>query len=649
MAMGTRKQREKQEDIWIAHTELPSAPGHPFYQRLNELLEAEKFDEFVEKRCAKFYAAKYGRPSLTPGIYFRTLLLGYFEGIDSERGIAWRLADSLGLRRFVGIGLDEYTPDHTTISRTRRLIDLGTHGEVFGWVLGVLADRGLLKGKRIAIDATTLEANAAMRSIVRRDTGESYEEFLRGLAKASGIETPSREDLARLDRKRKKRMPNKDWKSPVDGDARITKMKDGRTHLAHKAEHAVDLDTGAVVAVTLQGADLGDTVTLDVTLTEAGMAVAELVKREAGEQRPEDKPKVNVEGIEEVVADKGYHSGAVLERVKSYEVRTYIPEKKQAGQRHWEGKTEEQQAVYQNRRRVRGGYGKSLLRRRGELVERSFAHCYETGGMRRTHLRGHENILKRQLVHVGAFNLSLILRQVLGAGTPRQWKDLAETHFLLFIYYLLVGKIEIRSPEAESQYLARNGSSNHETRLADRRRWSCRKLATSTPGCYGCGVFVSNKGDMVVIEHGGSIDGFNSYMIYVPARDIAVIALSNVSGDAPDKMAAKLLDVTLGKAVTLADRRVAVPIAKAELLKFVGEYAISAQLSLNIAASDDGLIVLATGQPPLQFSYEGEISGHPQFFTRAMDAQIEFIPTTADHVSTLVLHLGGAAMTGKRQ
>ena len=257
MAMGTRKQREKQEDLWIAHTELAAAPGHPFYQRLNELLEAEGFDEFVEGRCAKFYAEKNGRPSLTPGIYFRALLIGYFEGIGAEHGITWRLADSLALRRFVGIALDEYTPDHSTISRTRRLIDLDTHREVFAWVLGVLADRGLLKGQRIAIDATTLEANAAMRSIVRRDTGESYEEFLRGLAKASGIATLAREDLARLDRKRRKRTSNKEWKSPADGDARIAKMKDGRTHLAHKAEHAVDLDTGAVVAVTLQGPDKG--------------------------------------------------------------------------------------------------------------------------------------------------------------------------------------------------------------------------------------------------------------------------------------------------------------------------------------------------------------------------------------------------------
>src|SRR6202008_919989 len=424
MAMGTRKQREKQEDLWIGHAELASGSGHPFYQRLNELLEAERFDEFVEGRCAKFYAEKYGRPSLTPGIYFRALLIGYFEGIGAERGIAWRLADSLALRRFVGIALDEYTPDHSTISRTRRLIDLDTHREVFGWVLGVLADRGLLKGQRIAIDATTLEANAAMRSIVRRDTGESYEEFLRGLAKASGIATPTREDLARLDRKRKKRTSNTEWKSPADEDARIAKMKDGRTHLAHKAEHAVDMDTGAIMAVTLQAADQGDTTTLDETLCEAGEQLAEQIRREA-ESRPQDKPKVHLQGIEELVTDKGYHSSAVVQRMKSYEVRSYIPEKKPKGRRNWQGQRAEQRAVYENRRRVRGEYGKSLLRRRGEMIERSFAHCYETGGMRRCHLRGRENILKRQLVHVGAFNLSLILRKLLGAGTPRELKNRA--------------------------------------------------------------------------------------------------------------------------------------------------------------------------------------------------------------------------------
>jgi transposase len=424
MAMGTRKGRERQEDLWVAYTDVAVGPGHPFYVRLNELLDSEGFDAFVEKLCARFYAEKMGRPGLTPGIYFRSLMIGYFEGIEAERGIAWRLKDSLSLRSFLGIALDEDTPDHSTISRTRRLIDVETHQEVFAWVLGLLADRGLLQGKRIGIDATTLEASAAMRSIVRRDTGESYEEFLIGLAKASGIETPTREDLARLDRKRKKRTSNKEWKSPTDQDSRIAKMKDGSTHLAHKAEHAVDLDTGAVVAVTLQAADLGDTTTIAETLADAGMAVAELVEREA-ELHPEEKPQVNVDGIEELVADKGYHSGAVLEQVKELEVRTYIPEKKQAGKRHWEGKQGQQQAVYQNRQRVRRDYGKSLLRRRGELVERTFAHCYETGGMRRCTLHGRKNILKRLLIHVGAFNISLVLRKMLGAGKPRELKNRA--------------------------------------------------------------------------------------------------------------------------------------------------------------------------------------------------------------------------------
>ena len=419
MAMGTRKHRQRQEQLWVTHSELATAPGHPFYKRLNQLLEAEQFDEFCEGECLQFYTDNNGRPSLTPGTYFRLLLVGYFEGIDSERGIAWRVADSLGLRQFLGFGLDEQTPDHSTISRTRRLIDVDTHRKVFFWALGLLADRGMVKGKTVGIDGTTLEANAAMRSIVRRDNGASYEEFLRGLAKESGIQTPTREDLARLDRKRKKKGANKDWVNPHDKDARITKMKDGRTHLAHKAEHAVDLETGAVLAVTLQPADQGDTTTIIETLAQAGENVADLMAREAAE--PE--PGVNLDSIEEVVGDKGYHSGAALVGMKESGVRTYISEKKQTGKRHWIGKQDQQLAVYANRQRVSGNYGKSLLRKRGELIERSFAHCYDTGAMRRTHLRGHQNILKRQLIHVGAFNLSLIFRVLIGAGTPRELKN----------------------------------------------------------------------------------------------------------------------------------------------------------------------------------------------------------------------------------
>src|SRR5712664_1403598 len=208
MAMGKRK--SEQAPMWVSTTDLPVSPGHPFYARLNAILDEAGFDRFVEDQCRSFYAPVMGRPSLPPGRYFRLLLLGYFEGLHSERGIAWRAADSLAIRSFLGLGLGEPAPDHSTISRTRRLIDVETHREVFTWVQEILAGRGLLKGKKVGIDATTLEANAAMRSIVRRDTGEKYEKFLQRLAQESGIKTPSRAALARLDRRRRKKISNKD-------------------------------------------------------------------------------------------------------------------------------------------------------------------------------------------------------------------------------------------------------------------------------------------------------------------------------------------------------------------------------------------------------------------------------------------------------
>jgi transposase len=478
MAMGTREGRQRQEGFWLTHDELATAPGHPFYQRLNQLLDQEKFDRFAEGECAQFYAEKNGRPSLTPGMYFRSLLIGYFEGIDSERGIAWRLADSLALRQFLQIRLDERTPDHSTISRTRRLIDLETHRKVFGWVLGLLADRGLLKGKMVGIDATTLEANAAMRSIVRRDNGQRYEAFLTELAKKSGIATPTREDLARIDRKRKKKGSNQEWESTTDPDARITKMKDGSTHMAHKAEHAVDMETGAVIAVTLQAADQGDTTTVHETLADAGEAVATLIEREA-EKAPEAKPQVSVNGIKEIVADKGYHSGQSVMLLGQAEVRTYIPEPNR-GQRRWVGKAKEQQAVYANRRRVQGRHGKHLLKRRGELIERSFAHCYETGGMRRTHLRGRENILKRQLIHVCAFNLSLIFRQILGAGTPRELNKQGREALAAFIW-LQIALLELAMAQGNDQRCSPGLNPRRDD--DSRGRHHCRKIQTCTTGC----------------------------------------------------------------------------------------------------------------------------------------------------------------------
>jgi transposase len=414
MAMGRRKKQVRQEGLWIPTATLPVNASHPFYQRLNQILDEKKFDDYVESICERFYAGEVGRPGLAPGIYFRLLMVGYFEGIDSERGIAWRASDSLSIRSFVRTAIDENLPDHSTISRTRRLMDVETHQAVFQWVLQVLAEKKLLKGTTIGVDATTLEANAALRSIVRRDTGERYEEFLTRLAKESGIETPTREQLAKLDRKRPKKGSNDDWTHPHDPDARITKMKDGRTHLAHKAEHAVDMETGAIVAVTLHGADIGDTSTIQETVAEAGERITSVV----AEGDDEVAKQVSTEGPREVVTDKGYHSRAVLSELTDWGMRTYCSEPNR-GRQKWQDLRTEQKAVYANRRRIRGERGSRLLRHRGEKLERWNQHLYDRGGMRRLHLRGRENILKRLVVHSGAANLGLLMRELFGKGTPR--------------------------------------------------------------------------------------------------------------------------------------------------------------------------------------------------------------------------------------
>ncbi len=418
MAMGKRG-RQRQENLFIASNTLVKSPGHPFYEKLNQVLEANGFDEFVEGLCQRYYAPHMGRKGIPPGVYFRMLLIGYFEGLDSERGIEWRVSDSLTLRRFLGYALDEQTPDHSSLSRIRHRLPLEVHEAVFKWILRVLCKAGLVKGKTLGVDATTLEANAAMRSIVRRDTGEGYQAFLENLAKASGIETPTREDLSKIDKKRPKKGSNQDWEHPHDPDAKITKMKDGRTHMAHKVEHAVDLDTNAIVAVALSGADEGDTESLSWTLLEAQLNLKQVAKDEKAAKR------LHRQRIREVVADKGYHSNDVLTSLKQGGIRSYISEPDR-GRRKWNGRRDEQAAVYANRRRIKGDRGKALRRSRAERVERTIAHTYDTGGMRRLHLRDRGNILKRLLIHIGGCNLALLMRKVMGVGTPKALQDLAK-------------------------------------------------------------------------------------------------------------------------------------------------------------------------------------------------------------------------------
>jgi transposase len=384
MSMG-RRGNEPQSEFWVATRDLPRSPGHPFYEQLNRLLGAAGFDGFCEEACRKFYAEKMGRPSVPPGVYFRMLMVGYFEKIESEKGIAWRCSDSLSLRSFLGLAPEDRVPDDSSLNRSRLRIDWETHQAVFDWMLKRLAEHDLLKGQTLGVDGSTIEANAAMRSIVRRESGQSYREFLEGLATESGIETPTAEALAKFDRKRKgKKCGNDDWHNPNDPDAKITKMKDGTTHLAYKVEHAVDLETGAIVSAAVHPANEGDTTTLLGTLEQVADSLQEVRADEDVEAGTTD-----VE-MKEVVADKGYHSGQTLLNLEEVELRGYIAEPDRGRQKWTAGNVEEQQhkhaaqsAVYANRRRRKGKRSKRLHRKRGELVERSFEHVLDDGGMRR--------------------------------------------------------------------------------------------------------------------------------------------------------------------------------------------------------------------------------------------------------------------------
>jgi transposase len=407
MALG--RQTRRQAELMIGWAELPRSPGHAFYDRLQAVLVDAGFDDFAEMQCKPFYASSQGRPSLPPGRYFRMHLVGYFEGIDSERGLEWRCSDSLSLREFLRLGTTERAPDHSWLSRTRSRLPLEVHEAVFSWVLQRLAEHGLVRGDRIGVDASTMEANAALRTIVRRDTGENYRAMLERLAAESGIATPTADDLVRLDRKREgKRLSNSDWASSVDPEARIARLKDGRTHLAYKPEHAVDLDTAAIVAAEIHPADRGDTATLPETLkaAEAHLAAVDAAPS------PEDPA--------ELVADKGYHSRDGLKALDDGAWKSRIAEKKVPDVSRWHGDEAARRAVYNNRARLRSGVAKAAFKLRAELVERSFALTLDRGGMRRSWLRGRDNVHKRYLTHGAGYNLGLIMRLLVGAGTPRE-------------------------------------------------------------------------------------------------------------------------------------------------------------------------------------------------------------------------------------
>ena len=429
--MGRRE--EQQTPMWLSGTELARSPGHRFYEKLNELLSEAKFDRQVEQMCAAYFEAeeKRGRPSIAPGVYFRMLFVGYFEGIESERGLEWRCADSLSLRAFLGVPMNDRVPDHSSLSRMRTRLDGEVYDQVFRLVLGMVESKGLLRGKVAGVDSTYLRADASMKTIVRKDTGDDYATYLKKLCEAEGNENPTVEDARRMDRTRKgKKTSNKDWESPTDGDARIVRLKDGRTRLGYKAEHVVDLETGAVVAADVYGAQQSDTATLRPSL-EAARENVDAARAESTGGRDEDNdddgpppaaPTGDPRPTIEVVADKGYHKVELLLELRRAEYRTYIPVPDQKGQRQFadKGGMLGREAFHDNRKRVRRTKGKKLLRLRGERIERTFALACETGAHRRVRLRGRDNVRKRYIAHIAALNLGLVMRTLFGHGTPRE-------------------------------------------------------------------------------------------------------------------------------------------------------------------------------------------------------------------------------------
>ena len=404
MALGKRKTEE--QGAWLASGELPRSPGHPFYDQLNRLLAQADFDRLVETLCAPYYAELMGAPSIPPGMYFRMLFVGYLEGIDSQRGIAWRCADSLSLRSFIGLGPTEPSPDHSSLTRIRRRLPQDVFDAVFQKVLGMIHERGLLKGRTVAVDATLVEANAALKAIVRKDTSESYQEFLERLATEAGIEDPTPRDLQRMDKTRKgKKMSNQDWESRTDPDNRIMKMKDGRTLLSYKVEHVMDIETDVVLSAKVFPGDVGDGDSMMETLEAASENLAEV----------DDGLEIKT-----AVADNGYHGVAKLVECEERGIRAYIPESREAYPRVWTDKPEGwKEAFHGNRRRCRGKRNKRLQRLRRERMERSFAHTCETGRARRSWLRGVREVAKRYLMQVTARNLGFLMRALFGIGTPR--------------------------------------------------------------------------------------------------------------------------------------------------------------------------------------------------------------------------------------
>ncbi|MBK9249133.1 MAG: transposase [Ignavibacteria bacterium] len=416
--MIRKKAVQAQATFWISTDELQVKPQISFYTKLNEVLDSIDLGNKIRTLCEPYYSEKSNcRPPIDPEIYFKMLMVGFFENITSERGIASRCADSLSIRAFLGYSLIESTPNHSTLSIIRHRLPATIFDGLFTIILKGLISKGLVKGKNIAWDSSIIEANASLRSLQNRMTEESYAEYIQKLAKESGINPDDKAAVARFDRTRKDRKTsNKDWHNPHDPDAKVGQTKDGATDMVYKPEHAVDLDTGAIVDADIL---LGDRA--DSHLFSERIVSAQIRLNDAS-----DDP-ITAEQIESATTDKGYFKAGEVVIIESFEITPVMPDR-EINRTISKLSDEEASAVEVARVAVKSKEGKALLKRRGMYVERSFAHVLDCGGQRKTTLRGVEDIRKRYLVATACFNLSLLMRTLFGLGTPKQ--------FLLFLNFV---------------------------------------------------------------------------------------------------------------------------------------------------------------------------------------------------------------------
>jgi transposase len=401
-----------QNEFWIVAQELPSATPGAFYERVNRTLEKMGFAEHVWGICASAYAdeRRGGRPGIDPVIYFKMLMVGFFEDLPSERAIASRCADSLSVRAFLGFSLTEATPHHSSLSIIRQRLSKEHFQAVHKLILEALHKHGLLRGRKLGIDSSVIEANASLRALEHRNTEENYWEYVKRLAVEAGVDPADTKAVRRFDKKRPgRKTSNEDWVNPHDPDAKVGRTKDGATDMTYKPEHVSDLESGAIIEAEVREGDEADTEELTDRMMVAINTLQEVC------------PNVPVEKLgEELAADEGYFALEEIGMLQEAGVRTVISDP-HAAKRRKDLSAEQRAILRRASRATRSKSGKALLRKRGEFLERGFCHVLDHGGMRRATLRGKANLSKRYVAAALTFNLSLLLRTVMGIGTPKQW------------------------------------------------------------------------------------------------------------------------------------------------------------------------------------------------------------------------------------